>query len=177
MKPYPRGEWIDGRIQIRPSPVAGQGMFALATIQAGDVVTVWGGTVFTQADVAAGRVAPGSTVYIGEATFLGSVPGAYDRERDDRGDFINHSCDSNVWLADENTLDARKEITEGEELTLDYALFEGDEDDVKPWRCRCGSPLCRGRVTGRDWRLPDLQNRYAGHFSPFINRRIALLPR
>src|SRR5204863_309542 len=84
------------------------GMFALAPLCAGATVIVWGGWVCTSADVAAGRVAPRSTVYIGEDTFLGARAGEYDRERDDRGDFINHSCDPNVWLADENTLVARR---------------------------------------------------------------------
>jgi hypothetical protein len=150
-------------------------MFARAPIHAGDTVIVWGGWVCTGVDVAAGRVAPGSTVYIGEDTFLGARVGEYDRERHDRGDFINHSCDPNVWLADEHTLVARRDIAAGEELTTDYALFEGDEDDVKPWECRCGSPLCRRRITGKDWRLVDLQARYGNHFSPFINRRIERL--
>ena len=138
---------------------------------------VWGGRVYTQADVDTGRVAPGSTVYIGEELYLGAPAGQYDRERDDRGDFVNHSCDPNVWLADENTLVARRDLAVGEELTIDYALFEGDESDVKPWRCRCGSPLCRGTVTGRDWRSPELQARYRGHFSPFLEARINRLSR
>lgn len=63
----------------------------------------------------------------------------------------------------------------GEELTIDYALFEGDEEDAKPWDCRCGSPRCRRRITARDWRLTELQERYRDHFSPFINRRIGRL--
>ena len=96
MKPYPPHEWINSRIEIRPSPVAGRGMFARAPIRAGETVIVWGGWVCTAEDVAAGRVAPRSTVYIGEDTFLGARVGEYDRERDDRGDFINHACDSNV---------------------------------------------------------------------------------
>ncbi len=175
MKRYSPHEWIDPRIEIRPSRIAGRGMFALAPIRAGETVIVWGGWVCTTEDVAAGRVAPRSTVYIGEDTFLGARVGEYDRERDDRGDYINHACDPNVWLADEHTLVARRDIAAGEELTIDYALFEGDEDDVKPWECRCGSPLCRGRITGKDWRLPELQERYRGHFSPFINRRIERL--
>jgi hypothetical protein len=28
-------------------------------------------------------------------------------------------------------------------------------------------------VTGSDWQVPALQQRYAGHFSPFINARLA----
>jgi hypothetical protein len=51
-------------------------------------------------------------------------------------------------------------------------LFEGDENHAPPWDCGCGSALCRGRFTGRDWRRADLQEQYRGHFSPFINARI-----
>jgi predicted nucleotidyltransferase len=171
-KIYPTSEWVDPRIEIRPRSMAGRGMFACSPIGQGERVMVWGGHVFAAADVEAGRAAPGSTVYIGEETFLGSPPEAYNRERDDRGDFINHSCDPNVWMQDENTLVARREIAAGEELTLDYALFEGDENNVKPWICRCGSVLCRHRITGKDWRLAELQRHYQGNFSPFINERI-----
>ena len=43
------------------------------------------------------------------------------------------------------------------------------------WRmpCSCGSGLCRRTVTGDDWRRPELQNLYAGHFAYPIERRIA----
>jgi hypothetical protein len=82
----------------------------------------------------------------------------------------NHSCDPNLWFADELTLVARRDIAAGEELTIDYAL--GTVDPA--WRliCHCGSPLCRKLITGDDWKLPELQKKYAGHFSPFINERI-----
>ena len=66
---------------------------------------------------------------------------------------------------------ARTPIAAGEEVTVDYAQHTAD----LPWSmpCRCGSPLCRGTVTNEDWRRRDVQQRYAGHFSPFLNRRIA----
>ncbi len=35
--------------------------------------------------------------------------------------------------------------------------------------CRCGSPICRGIITGNDWQLQEVQERYQGHFSPFLN--------
>jgi S-adenosylmethionine decarboxylase len=41
--------------------------------------------------------------------------------------------------------------------------------------CTCGAPGCRRRVTGSDWQRPELQARYAGHFSPYLERRIARL--
>lgn len=39
------------------------------------------------------------------------------------GGSLNHACDSNLWMADEVTLIARRHIVSGEELTVDYALF------------------------------------------------------
>jgi hypothetical protein len=41
------------------------------------------------------------------------------------------------------------------------------------FRCECGSEICRHQVTGEDWRLPDLRQRYQGYFSPYLQRRIA----
>jgi hypothetical protein len=57
--------------------------------------------------------------------------------------FINHSCDPNceaderkgrVWII------ALRDILPGEEITYDYNLYDGDEDDAK---CNCGAKKCR----------------------------------
>lgn len=93
-------------------------------------------------------------------------------DEEDPADFMNHSCDPNVWMQDEVTLVARRDISPGEELTIDYALFEADENWARRWECRCGTELCRSVYTGRDWQRQDLRESYQGHFSPFINERI-----
>jgi SET domain-containing protein len=82
----------------------------------------------------------------------------------------NHSCDSNLWMRDEVTLEARRDIAAGEEVTIDYAL----QTSIANWEmaCNCGSQRCRKVVHGDDWMRPELQDRYRGHFSPFLNRRI-----
>src|SRR5688500_9414364 len=129
-------EWIDPRIEIRPSPIGGRGLFARSLIEAGGVVVIWGGVVFTQADVDAGKAAERSTVAIGEGLYLGGAVGQYDRERDDRGDCMNHSCDPNCSMQDEVTLAARRDIQPGEELTGDYVMWEADETYLRPWECR-----------------------------------------
>src|ERR1041385_6678831 len=90
---------------------------------------------------------------------------------------LNHSCDSNLWMADEVTLVARRDILPGEEITVDYALFTTSPEWTLGKLCQCGSPVCRHTITGNDWRRIDVQERYAGHFSPFINERIARLKR
>jgi hypothetical protein len=58
----------------------------------------------------------------------------------------------------------------GDEITLDYATVSGA--DGFAMECRCGSALCRGRVTSDDWRRPDLRRRYVGHWTPVLRRRI-----
>jgi hypothetical protein len=143
-------------------------VFATERIGDGEVVVVWGGTIFTEEDVRVGRARRGSVSAVDEGVYLAGRAG----DGPDDGDFMNHSCDPSVWMLDEVTLAARRDIEPGEELTADYALWEADEGWVCRWECRCGSSRCRGRVTGQDWRSRELQERYRGHFSPFIERRI-----
>ena len=61
--------------------------------------------------------------------------------------FINHSCDPNcetdeieerIWVI------ALRDIAAGEELTYDYNLYDGEDDD--PSLCRCGAANCRGTM-------------------------------
>jgi hypothetical protein len=38
--------------------------------------------------------------------------------------------------------------------------------------CNCGSPLCRRIVTGEDWKIPELQQRYGDHWIPALRKRL-----
>ena len=164
----PAHTWVDPRVELRVSPLGGSGLFAAEPIPAGDVVLVWGGAAYT--DEAGAREAERA----GKGFMQWDV-GVYSVEtgEDDVAFKINHGCDPNVWMLDAFTLVARRDIATGEELLADYALWETAEDYVANWECRCGSPTCRGRVTGLDWRRPELRERYRGHFSPLLERRIA----
>ncbi len=143
-------------------------MFAVRAIAKGEVVLKWGGTVYSKAEIKAGKAKPGTISVLAEGLYLADPPDtttAVDYH-------INHSCDPNLWMRDEITLTARCDIAPGEELTVDYALWECDPSwSLDP--CRCGSPLCRHRITGDDWRRADLQARYVGHFVPYINCMIS----
>ena len=85
--------------------------------------------------------------------------------------FGNHSCEPNLWHDGPFNLVARRDIGAGEELTLDYGTNSGA--DGFTMQCDCGVPRCRGQVTSEDWRLPDLQLRYEGHWTPALQRRIS----
>ncbi len=89
--------------------------------------------------------------------------------------FVNHSCEPNLWMKDAFTLQERRDIETGEELTADCAMWETNEDYVSKWICNCGSINCRHKITGKDYLLPELRKKYDDHFIPFINKKIKTL--
>lgn len=58
----------------------------------------------------------------------------------------NHRCEPNTAYRGLDVI-ALRDITEGEELTLDYADFL--DTHMEPFTCTCGSPHCRGQITGK----------------------------
>jgi SET domain-containing protein len=157
--------WLDPRLAARPSTIEGLGLFARAPIARGEAVGILGGRVID--DVELRRIAETRVKYNSAAIADGLNLLLDDDEVIVRG---NHSCDSNLWMRDELTLEARRDIAAGEEVTIDYAL----QTSIANWKmaCNCGSSRCRKVVRGDDWMRPELQDRYRGHFSPFLNRRI-----
>ncbi len=57
----------------------------------------------------------------------------------------NHSCEPNTTYEGLNVV-ALRNITKGEELTLNYATFL--DENMEPFYCQCGSVNCCGLVTG-----------------------------
>ena len=84
---------------------------------------------------------------------------------------LNHSCDPTVGVRGQITFVAMRDVPAGAELTIDYAMIDGDPRERMD--CACGAAGCRKVVTGEDWRRPELQRRYAGYFSRYIADRIA----
>ncbi len=167
-KKYPKKSWIDPRIKVKETLTKGKGLFAIEPIQRGEVVIIWGGTVFTEEERKKGLIKKYTTSGLAEGFYLGSKL----EDPDVPDQFMNHSCDPNLWMKNENILVTRRKISKGEEITADYAMWTTDENWIMEEQCRCGSRFCRKKITGNDWKLEDLQKRYKGHFVPFINKRI-----
>lgn len=170
--PAPEPEcWLHPDIEIKPSTIAQLGLFARTAIAPSTVVSRLGGRLVTGGDLrqifseAARR--PGhpfvDTITVGEDLHLVLPPGQANH-------YGNHSCDPNLWWADAYTLVARRPIAAGEEVTSDYATSSGVADFAM--ECSCGSSLCRGVITGEDWRRPELRARYGDHWIPALLRRI-----
>lgn len=150
------------------SAIEGRGLVAVTPIAKDEVVAVKGGHVVDTATFAALPERLRNTdIQIADDLHLVAVE---DAEYESVMLFLNHSCDPNVGFAGNVVLVAMRDIAEGEELTTDYALFD-DYDGEMP--CRCGTPSCRQVVDGRDWRRPELQRRYAGYFSWYLQRRFS----
>jgi hypothetical protein len=64
---------------------------------------------------------------------------------------------------------AMRDIEPGEELTHDWATTD---DDAYEMECNCGADNCRNVVTGQDWRRKDLQEKYRGYMSWYLEERI-----
>ena len=148
----------------------GKAVFARDVIEPGELVAVWSGRIVSaeQLDELSEDIRR-HTVQVEERLYLAS------HGPDEGPDFINHSCDPNTGLEGQIALVALQRILPGEEVTIDYAMCDGSPYDE--FDCACGSAICRGRVTGDDWRNPVLWERYAGHFSPYLERRIKALKR
>jgi uncharacterized protein len=168
-KKYLKSTWYDARLKILPSDIHGKGMFATLPIKKGEILTVIGGVILTENkfDDYVRTVPKYNAIQIEEGIHLvdTTIPSEF------MDGSINHSCDSNSWMKDEVTLVARKDIAQGEEITVDYALFTTNSNwELK--ECQCGSPNCRHIVSGSDWKIKSVQDQYHGHFSPYINKRI-----
>ncbi|HEX5086594.1 MAG TPA: SET domain-containing protein-lysine N-methyltransferase [Nocardioides sp.] len=158
--------WLHPDVEVRPSPIAGRGLFAAVPIAAGTVVSRLGGRLVDTAtlrelmDLSEEYV---DTIVVAEDVHLVLAPGSDSR-------FGNHGCDPNLGFADEYTLVTLGGVAAGEELLVDYAMSTTDPD----WflRCHCPSYRCRQMVEGSDWQIPQLQTRYAGHWVPYIQRLI-----
>jgi uncharacterized protein len=160
--------WFDSRLILGRSAIHGHGLFASAPIRADEALMIWGGTAYSAADLRAGKVPRGASYsFIDEDLLLVAPADGLDY-------YVNHSCDPNLWMGDEVTVLARRDIAAGVELCGDYAVWESEPAYILT-PCGCGTAQCRTTISGNDWRRLELQVRYRDHFLPFLNRRIAKL--
>jgi uncharacterized protein len=158
------------KTEVRDSPIHGKGLFARQAIAAGEVVAVKGGHIFTKQGWTTLEQQLGSAeIQISEELFIAPIR---QEQRDGCMLYTNHSCDPNIAIQGQIVFVAMRDIAPGEELTHDWATTD-DLDYVM--ECKCGSPNCRGTITGKDWMRKELQEKYRGWFCWFIQRKIDAL--
>ena len=167
----PADVWIDERLVVRDSRIEGRGLFFAEDLRAGTEVIRLGGRLVSSVEldslIAAAAVSPAApyvdtiTIYDDAHLVLPANTVVH---------FGNHSCDPTLWHVGPYEFTTRRDVRVGDEATIDYGTLSGAEGfDMA---CRCGTTNCRGRVSSEDWRRPDLQDRYRGHWVPALQRRI-----
>jgi SET domain-containing protein len=168
MSPVPVASYISPKARKgEPSGIAGRGLVAVAPIAKDEVVAIKGGHIVdTDTLHALSDELQNSEIQIADGLHLVALS---EDEYEPVMLFINHSCDPNVGFAGNVVLVAMRDVTAGEELTTDYALFDSSDEVME---CRCGAPQCRKIIRGQDWQLPELHARYSGYFSRYLENRI-----
>jgi hypothetical protein len=163
--------WIDRRLVLRQSAIQGIGTFAIEPIPAGQLlILTTGGLVVTPKDRQSGTVAVEAELYNEESLPNGLsivTPKVFHY-------YVNHCCEPNaIDLSRSPNVTqyiAWRDIAAHEEITTDYGVIGAELE-----HCSCTSPRCRGHITAEDWRLPELQQRYRGHFPWYMERQIQQL--
>lgn len=149
-------------------PTGGHGSVAGEHIAAGEVIAAFGGRCMSRHEL---DLLPVSqqvrSIQIEDELYLAGAP------EPEPADFINHSCAPNCGMHGNTVLIATRAIEPGEAIVYDYAMSDGSDYDE--FECTCGAADCRGKITGNDWMIPELQLRYRGSFSPYLAQRIASL--
>ena len=167
----PTDVWVDDRIVVGRSTIDGTGLFAASDIPKRSTVIRLGGRLVTSEEL--GRLIESAdaepalpfvdTITVFENRHLVLPPGIVVH-------FGNHSCDPNLWHVGPYDLATRRDVPAREELTVDYATHSGVGGLTMT--CTCAAAGCRGLLTSDDWRRPDLQDRYRGHWTPALQQRI-----
>ncbi len=141
------------------------GIYTIAPVPAGTLLLLFTGDIVDEAGLAA---VPDShrrfSIQIEEGLYMVTLG---DPEL---SDYLNHSCQPTAGMSGQIGVVALRDLAPGEEICVDYAMCDGSPYDE--FTCGCGTPACRGRISGQDWMRPELQARYAGYFSPYLQRRI-----
>lgn len=139
-------------------------------IARGELVSLWGGSVIYKdaLDLNMPRFTE-RVIQIDEDLYLLTA------EEKEPNDCFNHSCEPNLGFSGQIGLVAMRDIEAGEECCFDYAMSDGEPYDE--FDCLCGNSGCRKKVTGNDWKIPQLWVKYKNYFSPYLARRIENLSR
>jgi SET domain-containing protein len=159
--------YLSPKTAVKESLIQGRGLFAIEPIQKGEIVCIKGGYIFDRKRLhEVSRSLGPAEIQIAEDLFIGPLK---EEEREGSMIFSNHSCDPNIGVQGQIVFIAMRDISAGEELTHDWAMTD---DDAYVMECNCGTVNCRKVITGQDWRRKELQEKYRGFFSWYIQEKI-----
>ncbi len=160
---YWHHKWVNPKIEIRPSPVQGDGSFATELIKKDEVVAVNAGLVVPVAEAKELRQKMGSLrgLQVSDDFLITCT--------DPKEAMFNHSCEPNLGLSGPIITVAIRDIQPGEEVFHSYFFSDVNFD---PFPCNCGAAACRGVVKPTGWNDDlEFQKKYARYFSPYLQEK------
>lgn len=149
----------------------GKGVFAKDYIKKGEVCAIFGGHIISlkqERELPDGMNDTG--IQISEEFVMSSLDSKEDT------DYFNHSCEPNAGISGQIILVAMRDILKDEQVTFDYAMCSSFSATFSPvfyeFKCNCEMPSCRGFISDDDWKKHELQNKYLGYFSRYIQDKI-----
>lgn len=157
---------LNTKITLKKSKIHGMGLFATKPIKKGEVI--WKFTHTTLKEVVKRQFEKlprykQRLFYQHGKKFISIA---------DILEYINHSCNPTAWWLGDDTLVARRNIKEGEEITYDYSTNDVNPRTLRSMRCNCGSKCCRKIVTYKDCLSSEFQKKYKGHLPSWVIRFI-----
>ena len=157
--------FLSPKVEIRDKAIDGKGLFAKEDINKDEIVFIQGGHILTKDKIYTSGVI-NSYHPISDLYYLGAL----NKDEEDKIKlYENHSCNPNVGLHGEITFIAMRDIKKDEELTIDYAFIDNEDYEFK---CNCGSDNCRGTITGYDWKIKTIQDKYYDYFAQYLKDKI-----
>lgn len=159
---------LSKKTEIRKTSLNGKGTFAIEDIKKGEMIYIRGGELMRMEE--AYNYKPGECPDgiwpITDEYWLGAK-----NEEDFKSQkvYVNHSCNPNCGIKGEITFVAIRDIKVGEEITTDYAFIDNEEYSFE---CTCGSNNCRKIITGYDWKIKELQDKYYDYFAQYLKEKI-----
>lgn len=161
--------WRADSVERRSGALHGLGLFAVKDVYKDELLAIKAGKLVDEATIIKfADIINGSHIQIESDLFL---TGLTPEEVNDTLIGFNHSCSPNAYVSGQIELRAMKDITDGDEITVDYATLL--TSDTQSFRCKCGSVECRKVVKPSvDYKNPDLRKKYKGYFVSHIQRLI-----
>jgi hypothetical protein len=139
-------------LMIRSSAIHAAGCYTTVAIRKGALVAEYTGYPLSKEEADRTYDASAAVTYL-----FGLGDGSMVIDGHSMAMFINHSCRPNCETEEDEGrvwIKAIRNIAAGEEITYDYCLYDGGEDEA---RCNCGVEKCRGTMYSRE----EVKNRRA----------------
>ena len=159
--------YVNPKVTKKDSPGKGIGLFANQKISKGEIVSISGGIIINRKEWGDFQNENGDYAYYIENDFLIAPLNPKNPSDDWR---MNHCCNPNCGIKGQICFVAMRDIEADEELTFDYAMTESDPDYRV--ELNCDKENCRKVFSGNDFKNKEIQKKYNGFFSLYIQEKI-----